>query len=73
MEDILDDDIVFWVTYFVLSNKDRIHETIGIKERERPINPPEYILALLIYSTLCYINGTDELAEIAKFHQIKAC
>ena len=68
-DEIPSDDIVFLVTYFVLSNKDRIYEVVDIKENGRPVNPPEYLVSLLIYGALRHINGTDELAEMAKFHQ----
>ena len=60
---------VFLVTYFVLSNKDRIYEVVDIKENGRPVNPPEYLVSLLIFGALRHINGTDELVEMAKFHQ----
>lgn len=68
-DDIPSDDIVFLVTYFVLSNKDMIYEFVDVKERGRPINPPEYMIALLIYGALRHIDGTNELAEMAEFHQ----
>ena len=68
-DDIPSDDIVFLVTYFVLSNKDMIYEIVDIKKRGRPVNPPEYMVALLIYGALRHIDGTDELAEMAQYHQ----
>ena len=68
-DEIPSDDIVFLVTYFVLSNKDMIYEFVEVKKRGRPINPPEYMIALLIYGALRHINGTDELAEMAEFHK----
>jgi transposase len=46
-----------------------IYEIVDIKERGRPVNPPEYMIALLIYGALRHIGGTDELAEMAEFHQ----
>ena len=52
-----------------MSKKDIIYELIDIKERGRPVNPPEYIIALLIYGALRHINGTDDLTEMAEFHQ----
>ncbi|AWX33231.1 transposase [Methanosphaera sp. BMS] len=68
-DEIPSDDIVFLVTYFVLSNKDKIYEVVDIKEKGRPVNPPEYLVSLLIYGALRHIDGTDELAEMARFHQ----
>ena len=62
-DDIPSDDIVFLVTYFVLSNKDLIYEFVDVKKRERPINPPKYMIELLIYGALRHINETDELAK----------
>lgn len=67
-DDIPSDDIVFLVTYFVLSNRNMIYEFVDVKTRGRPINPPEYMIALLIYGALRHINGTDDLAEMAEFH-----
>ena len=46
-----------------------IYEFVDVKKRGRPINPPEYMIALLIYGALRHINGTDELAEMAEFHK----
>lgn len=68
-DDIPDDDIVFLVTYFILSNKDMIYEFVDVKERGRPINPPEYMVALLVYGAIRHVKGTEELAEMAEFHQ----
>lgn len=35
-----------------------IYEFVDIKERGRPINPPEYMITLLIYGALCRIDET---------------
>ena len=68
-DEIPSDEIVFLLTYFVLSNKDGIYEVVDIKEKGRPVNPPEYLVSLLIYGAFRHVDGTDELAEMARFHQ----
>ncbi|MBQ6444664.1 MAG: transposase [Methanosphaera sp.] len=42
---------------------------MDIKEKGKPVNPPEYLVSLLIYGALRHVDGTDELAEMARFHQ----